>query len=141
MVAEKDRACVHGDCPGTLKACKVPEPIWPESPELAYNHGAAPYELGGYVRAREGHGQRLLTRVSGLDTGARFDLGDAALLWRGEGCPILRQTAENAEVSRLHEVMIQTSTFLRKHTVRRARPGSRQPERSVAGGNSSIPSL
>ncbi len=78
LVAEANRAFAAGDFEAALAGYRSAEVSEPESPELAYNQGAAHYKLGDYEAARSAFNRALLTRDLALEAKIKFNLGDVA---------------------------------------------------------------
>jgi len=78
LVAEANQAFADGEYAAALEAYSAMELKLPQSPELAYNRGAASYMLGDYAQARDAFNRSLLTRDVGLEAKIKFNLGDVA---------------------------------------------------------------
>ena len=78
LVERANGLFADGEYASALEAYKEAEVLQPESPELAYNQGAAYYKLGDYSSAGDAFNRALLTRDLGLEAKIKYNLGDVA---------------------------------------------------------------
>ncbi|MEE9294913.1 MAG: tetratricopeptide repeat protein [Phycisphaerae bacterium] len=78
LVERANGLFADGDYTSALEAYREAEVMQPESPELAYNQGAAYYKLGDYSSAGDAFNRALLTRDLRLEAKIKYNLGDVA---------------------------------------------------------------
>ncbi len=78
LVERANGLFADGEYASALEAYREAEVMQPESPELAYNQGAAYYKLGDYSSAGDAFNRALLTRDLRLEAKIKYNLGDVA---------------------------------------------------------------